>query len=255
MKHYLACLSAELLKARRTIYLLGSILLPLLLAGFNFLLHLGAGISPEGTEQRAAWMSFAHNTYSLGALIVFPVIFVFASTFTVHQEHDNHQWRRLLSMAVPRGAVYLAKLTLTLGLGLLSCLVMWLADLGFGAAFASLRPESGLLVKQMPIGMLLLPFLMIFLLGVLMAGLQFFFSMRVKNFVVSIGAGLALILAGMYFVNVPVLRFIYPWSLPALVYKADTLAQLLLPMAFSLLGLAVTIWFSIRAFIRQDIQD
>ena len=59
----------------------------------------------------------------------------------------------------------------------------------------------------------------------------------------------------MYFVNVPVLRFIYPWSLPALVYKADTLAQLLLPMAFSLLGLAVTVWFSIRAFIRQDIQD
>jgi hypothetical protein len=113
MKAYLHCLSAEFLKARRTVYLLGSIMLPVLLAIFNFLLQLHVRTTPlsASANQRDAWLSLFHNTYSLGTLIIFPVIFIFASTFTAHQSMipingaacsvwrcraGQYTWRRLL---------------------------------------------------------------------------------------------------------------------------------------------------------------
>jgi hypothetical protein len=255
MKTYFRCLSAEFLKARRTVFLLGSILLPVLLAFFNFLLHLASNLLPSGSNPSNAWMSLNHNDYTLGTLIVFPVIFVFASTFTAHQEHDNHQWRRLLSLAVPRQAIYLAKVTFTLFLGLLSTLIMWGTSIFLGGVYAWLRPESGLVFTQMPVWNMLWVYFAIFTLGMLMAGLQFEFSLRVNNFVLSVGVGIALILSGMFFTEVPGVRFIYPWSLQALIYKADTLAQLFLSMIFSVLGFAALTWWGGRAFIHRDIQD
>jgi hypothetical protein len=158
-------------------------------------------------------------------------------------------------MAVPRGAVYMAKVTFTLGLGLLSCLVMWAADILLGGLYVLMKPERGLIFSQMPVGNVLVIFLMIFVLGMLMMGLQFFFSMRVNNFVLSIGVGLAFILAGMFIAEVPVVRFFYPWSLPELVFKADTFLELYLPMAYSFLGFILTALFNCRVFIHKDFFD
>jgi hypothetical protein len=200
-------------------------------------------------------MSFHHNTFTLGALLVFPVVFLFASTYTAHQEHDNHQWRRLLSMAVPRNALYSAKVVFTAGLGLLACLVMWAEDILFGWLFTLIEPASGLIFQQMPLMRMLLVFLGIFISGLFMTGLQFFLSMRAKNFVLSIGVGVACILVGIFLADVDGLRLIYPWSLPASIYKADTVAELVGPMLYSLVGFVLTVYWNGRTFVWQDILD
>ena len=255
MSAFRRCLSAEILKSRRTIYLLGSVLLPTLLSVFNFLLHFGNTGQYDRADQVSAWMLFHHNTFTLGALIVFPVVFLFASTFTAHQEHDTHQWRRLLSMAVPRNALYSAKVAFTAGLGLLACLVMWAEDILFGWLYTLIEPASGLIFQQMPIVRMLLAFLYIFILGLFMTGLQFFMSMKAKNFVLSIGVGVACILAGIFLADVDGLSFIFPWALPASVYKADTIAELVGSMIYSLAGFALTVYWNGRIFVRQDILD
>ena len=259
-RKYWRCLSAEMLKSRRTVFLFGSILLPTLLAVLNFLLHLGASQSlidqmMVGEDQATMWMAYHHNTYSLGAAIIFPVVFVFVSTFTAHQEHDTHQWRRLLSMAVSRKSLYLAKITFTIGLCLFACLVMFVDNVILGGIFTLIKPEIGLVFSQMPFGYMLLVFLVITLLGLLMSSLQFYFSMRVNNFVLSIGVGVALVLSGMFFSDVDGLRYIYPWSLPALIYKDCSPAEVYIPMAYSMIGFIVTTYFNTRAFMRQDILD
>lgn len=252
---YFRCLSAEILKSKRTLYLAACTLLPLLLAVFNLLLHLGIRPTNYGSDPGDAWLSFFHNTFSLGALLLFPSVSILSSTFIAHQEHDHHHWRKLLCLPVPRGVVYLSKLTITLGLGLLACLVMFCADLVLGVLYAQMSPASGLQIASIPVARMLALFLIIFVLGLLMTTIQLEISLRVKNFVISIGVGLALLLAGMYFAEVDVLCYLYPWSLQALIYKSDQIWMVIVGAAISLGGTLLLANLRLYKFAHEDVLE
>lgn len=61
--HFFRCISAEILKTRRTISLLGVIVMPSILSLLNFLLMLGTSREHEYAME-GGWLSFNHNTIS-----------------------------------------------------------------------------------------------------------------------------------------------------------------------------------------------
>jgi hypothetical protein len=253
MSAFMRCLSAEILKTRRTIYLLGVIALPTILTLFNFLLLLGIERDSGYYAKPNGWLSYEHNTITFWAILVLPFLIVLVCAFVAHQEHDTHQWRRLMCLAVPRAPIYLAKLALVMGLCLLSSAILWGENLLFGSLLAILRPELGLPIQAIAPWDMLLPYLAIFSYALLIMAIHFWFSLRANNFVLSIGLGLALILAGFFLNEVDVVRAIFPWSLPALVYKAGSLQAGEVGLAYSLIGCVAVSAAGCLDFARHDV--
>lgn len=253
MNIFLRCLSAEILKTRRTIYMLAVITMPTMLGLFNFLLHVGLDQQTGRYNTPNGWLLFEHNTRTFWAILVLPSLLVLICAFLAHQEHDNRQWRRLMCLPVPKAPIYLAKAAVVIALILLSSLILWAQNILWGWLFAILRPEMGLSLSTFSVLDTLLPFLVICLFAFFIAAIHLWFSLQTQNFVLSIGMGLAFILAGFFLNDIPVMRLVFPWSLPAVVYRATSYQELWTGMAYSLAGWGVVTAVGCLNFTRQDI--
>jgi ABC-2 type transport system permease protein len=253
MTFFLRCLAAEIYKSKRTIALAGIFLLPTILSLFNFFLLIGLN-NPAGYYATPnGWLQFEHNTITFWALLVFPYGLVLVSAFSAHQEHDIHHWRQTMCLPLPKAPLYLAKLALVMGLSLLSCLVLWVENIGWGWLFSRLRPELGLSLARITLGKMLVPYLWIYLFSLLILAIHFWFSMRAENFVLSIGAGFALGLLGAFLHEGGSWSMVFPWSLPPLVYTAESWAQVAAGALYSLVGFAAVAAGGCRSFTRRDV--
>ena len=134
------CISAETLKARRTIQLLGVIAMPTVLAVLNLALMITASRENEYATP-GGWLSFAHNTISFGSMLVLPCVVVLATAFSAHQEHDSGRWQTLMCLPVPKSSLYLGKLAVVSGLCLLSCLILFAENIRWGGCSPSCGPK------------------------------------------------------------------------------------------------------------------
>ena len=252
MKYFLHCLSAEVLKTKRTIALMGVIVLPTILTFFNFLLLVGLSQGERYASERG-WVHFEHNTITFWAMLVFSSVVVLVSAFSAHQEHDPRQWRRLMCLPLPKAPLYLAKLTIVMGLALLSCLLLWVENIGWGWLFSLIRPEMGLSIARITLWDMLVPYLWIFVFALLILALHFWFSMRVQNFVLSIGMGFALTLAGAFLHDVTFWKVAFPWALPSLAFTASAWSEVYVGLLYSGVGFVVISLAGCWEFIRRDV--
>ena len=118
------CMSAEILKTRRTIYSFGVIAVPTILSLLNFLLMLATNRENEYATERG-WLSFAHNTITFGSMLVLPWLIVLLCAFSAHQEHDTKCLRTLMILPLPKSALYVGKLAVVTGLAGLSSGGWW----------------------------------------------------------------------------------------------------------------------------------
>jgi hypothetical protein len=253
MKTFFRCTAAEFLKSRRTIYLLAVFVMPTILSLFNFLLMFGANHQVGYYDSPTGWVQFGHNTYTFWAFFALPALLVMTSAFLAHIEHDTKQWRRLMALPVPRAPFYMAKMAVVLGLSVVSSLILWVEDILLGLLLSVTRPELGLSMANFTPFRMLYPFLMICVFCLFIAAIHLWFSLRVQNFVLSIGLGLAVILAGFFLSDIPIIGEVFPWSLPTLVYKADTMEALVGGLVYSLVGCLVVTVVGCIDFTRQDI--
>jgi hypothetical protein len=252
MKYFFRCVSTELLKTKRTIYLAGVFILPAILSLFNFILLYGLKTNRDYATE-GGWVHFEHNTITFWALLVFPCAIILLSAFTAHQEHDTRQWRRLMCLPLPGASLYLGKLAVVMGLAFVSCLAVWVDNILLGSLFSAVKPEAGLALSQIELWDMLIPYLWIFLLSLLILAIHYWFSMRVQNFVLSIGIGFALVLAGAFLHEETMFNRFFPWSIPSLVYSAKSFEQVQISLIIVLVGFVIVICAGCRNFIRQDV--
>ncbi len=246
------CISAEILKTRRTICLLGIIVMPSILSLLNFLLMLGTSQEQEYATE-GGWLSFSHNTISFWSLLVLPCVIVLVSAFSAHQEHDTKHWRILMCLPVSKSAIYMGKLTMIVSLTLLSCVLLWVENIFWGCLLSILRPETGLSLARLNLFGLLLPFVLIFLFSLLLIAIHFWFSMRVQNFVLTVGIGFFLSLVGAFLHDEPIWQIIFPWSLPSLVRSASSWQEGMIGLLYSFLGFILLAYLGSRNFLRRDV--
>lgn len=252
MKYIFRCISAEALKTRRTISLVGVITMPTILAVLNFLLMLAMSKENDYATQ-GGWLSFAHNTISFWGMLVLPCVVVLVTAFSAHQEHDTKHWRTLMCLALPKDAIYLGKLTAAAGLCLLSCMVLWVENIILGWLLALLRPETGLSLTHLNSMGLLIPFLLMLAFSLLLLSIHFWFSMRVQNFVLTIGVGFFLSLVGAFLHDEPIWRVVFPWCLPSLVRSAGGWQEPAAGLIYSAAGFVLVTYLGCRNFLRRDV--
>jgi ABC-2 type transport system permease protein len=252
MIYWLRCLSAEALKSKRTLALATAVTVPLTLGLLNWVLLLGVS-NPRDYATEYGWVNYEHNTITFWSIVFVQSVAVLVTAFVSHQEHDSKVWRRLMCLPVPKAALYLAKLAVVLGLKALSCLLVWAGNIGYGAAYAALRPENGLAWSHIELWPMLAPFVAIYGLALFVIALHYVLSLNVHNFVASIGIGLALALVGTGLHDYALARAVFPWCLPTVVYHAETMSDIYAALAVSGGGFLVTTVAGGWLFVRRDV--
>lgn len=252
MGYWWRCLRAEALKCKRTLALTLVVAVPLALGALNFLLLLGVS-APRDYATEYGWLDFEHNTITFWAIIFSQATAILATALSAHQEHDAGLWRRLMCLPVPRGALYLAKLTTTLGLMAVAGLMVWVGNLGYASLYAWLRPDGGLAAAPLDLWIMARPFVLIYGLGLFMVAIHFVASLNVRNFVVSVGAGLVVALAGAGLHDYAVARQVVPWCLPTAVYLADSWGEMWATLAISGTGFVATAALGAWIFGQRDV--
>jgi hypothetical protein len=210
----LCALHAEALKLKRTLALRLAILLPIVMAGLQFLMTWQNGIRLM-FDGETPWIRFMQQTLVFWCLLMLPLFVTLETALLAGMEHSNRQWKHLFSLRVPRGAIYAAKQTVALALIGVSMAVLAASTLIAGWGLRLLLPGGGFEAPP-PRGTFLARCLMVYLSAWLLVAIQTWTSLRWRSFVVAVSAGIVLTVAGMFIVNAK-WGHLYPWALPGLI--------------------------------------
>lgn len=243
-------LSAESLKLRGTLALWMSLIAPATVVGLVVLQLLSMDMRGGPKPAAQAWDGYLSAVLHLWAFLMLPLFITLQSALIAGLEHGNQQWKHLLSLPVPKGAHYLAKLLAQLGLVALSLLALAaLLPLG-GWVLGQLRPQTGLV--GMPDWILLARSIAgCFAASLLIIAIHTWVATHWRSFTVAVSFGMVATVAGFLIMQSRKYGMYYPWSMPvhAIVGGGEHLR--FVAWAGSLGGVVIAL-AGMRHFVRRE---
>jgi lantibiotic transport system permease protein len=212
MTTFLHCLSAELLKLRRTLALALTVLAPLVIAILMFAMYLqhpGYYLKQAGD---APWKQLGEMMLTYWSLLMLPLFITLESALLGHLEHSQKNWKLLFTLPAPRRAIYLAKLVVCQGLIAISTLVLLVFMVLLGQLLQAIEPAFGF-GGAIPWGHLLWLGLLSYLASWFLIAFHLWISVRASSFVVAVAAGIAATIVGVFIFGQD-LASVYPWTIP-----------------------------------------
>lgn len=251
MKSLRRALSAEALKLKRSLALWLAAIAPLVIAVIQFFILLDRG-SAFMNSAASPWHWLGIQTLIFWSFLMLPLFITLETALVAGLEHSGDVWKHLFVQPISRIAIYFSKLTSGLVLIAISQVLLVLYILLAGTALRLLKPGMGF---QAPVPVLdILGYAAVgFVSSWFLIGLHTYVGIRWKNFVVAMGFGIAMTVAGFLILNS---RWagIYPWALPGLVLNnlkshEPFLWQLCLGGPAALVPTLLGAW----EFVRRDI--
>lgn len=238
------CILAEIRKLRHSLILSACLLIPVIpavMGTFNYIQNQ----SILNSEWYSLW---TQNTLFYACLFYAPLIGLYCS-FLWRLEHRHNNWNIIMTAPVPAHDVFFAKLSVTLGITLLTQIWMGVLFIVCG----KLTGLPGFCPPQI--------FIWLFrgLLGAIpVCTLQLLLSMKIRSFSFPVGIALAGSIGGMLATNKN-LGFLWPYSLMLLGMNSnkteDAIADSILPFLLSALVYSVIFCFiSVWLMKHRDIK-
>ena len=251
MKSLRRALSAEALKLKRSLALWLAAIAPLVIAVIQFFILLDRG-SAFMNSAASPWHWLGIQTLIFWSFLMLPLFITLETALVAGLEHSGDVWKHLFVQPISRIAIYFSKLTSGLVLIAISQVLLVLYILLAGTALRLLKPGMGFLAPA-PVLDILGYAAVGFVSSWFLIGLHTYVGIRWKNFVVAMGFGIAMTVAGFLILNS---RWagIYPWALPGLVLnnlksQEPFLWQLCLGGPTALVPALLGAW----DFVRRDI--
>jgi hypothetical protein len=203
-------LVTEAAKLRRTLALWMAVLAPLVIVGLYFLVGI-AGPGPLVRPGTDSWVSLTRNTVQLWTLLMLPLFITLETSLLAGLEHNERNWKFLLSLPIPKWTIYVAKLIVAIAL-------VWIAH-GVLVAGTML---SGMVLKQfapamklgaLPVAQIAWPLAKVSVSLLLAVTIQHWVSLRWSSFVAAMGFGMSAMVAGFLAVQSATYGPWFPWSL------------------------------------------
>jgi hypothetical protein len=188
LNYFFSCLGAEIRKSRHTFALWLTMLYPLFVIALVSVAHLGAKF-----EDTNPWTRYIYNIGETGSFF-FPFFLIAIIGFYGNIEHKSNTWKHILSMPVPKWAVFTGKLGMVFLLLVLSLIffILFTYSFSFLLNIVSKRMTFGeggisfhLLIRQLGRS---------FLSGFFIIALQYWLSIRIRNLIVPFIIGLVFII-------------------------------------------------------------
>jgi hypothetical protein len=216
----------------------------------DFILYFQRGYVRSDVEN--AWLWLGQSTLSYWSLLMLPLFVALETALLAHAEHSNQQWKHLFALPVPRGAIYAAKQIVGMAIAGFSTCSLLAFTVVNGLLLRAVRPGIGL-DAPIPWGRLAASAGLVCLGSWLLISLHTWVAARWSSFVVAMGVGIGMTVAGMVVVNWKWGRF-YPWAMPGMM--ANQYMNGITPVAellFGSLGGLIVAIVGCWEFTRRDV--
>ncbi len=243
---------AEAIKLKHTLALWMCLIAPAVVVLLQTLqLLLSSRVPAEMRNPETAWSMFASSTLALWTILMLPLFVTLQSALLGALEHQDRQWKHLLTLPVPRSAHYLAKWIALHGMVILSFVILVLLMIPLLGQLLRLRPE--LAISGLPdFYFILRKAVPIFFCSVLMIGIQHFLAIRFRSFTVVVAIGMSATVMGFLIGQSETFGPWFPWTMAlSPLTKNPHFGNVIIVSAIgAFLVLAMGLWqFSRREFV------
>jgi hypothetical protein len=212
MNVFLRCLSAEVLKLRRTLALAMTVVAPFVIALLTFAIYNQYSDHYIRAAKNAPWKQLGEMMLTYWSLLMLPLFITLETALLGNLEHAHKNWKLIYTLPVPRWALYMAKLVVCMGLIAISTLTLLIYILLLGNLLQSINPAYGF-DSVVPWEQFLRLGLLSYLASWLMIAIHLWLSVHTSSFVIATGAGIAATVVGVFMFGHEVASF-YPWTIP-----------------------------------------
>lgn len=232
MNAFRRALSAEILKTKRTLALLMTLLAPAVIAVIQFAMYMQNRDYYLTHVDHNQWLTLNQNSMVFWSLMMMPLFVTLETALMSGLEYGRKNWTLLYTMPVPRWAFYAAKEAICMALIGISILVMWGYAVLVGLILQAIEPAYGLRADLIPWKEMWTGYTLVYLAAFLIISIHLWVSSRWPNFVVAIGFGIAATVTAVLIFQSDWGRF-FPWTMPGLL-ALSTLQKVDLPMSVPL---------------------
>jgi hypothetical protein len=179
----------EITKQKKTLALWGTILAPLFVVTVNFLIFFS---HPELLKKADTnpWLKIAGNAINIYSILMLPLLITLVAFMVNNVDHKAYGWKHLFALPVSRATIYISKIVVAAGMVLLSLGLFDAFLILSGNLLSSAHPEIRFENFAMN-NEIIITSIKVFLASLLILLIQFGISINSKNFLVSIGIGVA----------------------------------------------------------------
>lgn len=234
---------AERMKLKRSPVWIAFLLMPIIPAVLGTMNYLN-NIDMLKSEWYSLWTQ--HTLFT--CYFFLPIMIGVYCAYMVRQEHNNHNWNKVLTMPVSRGMIFIAKLIMVTA-------IIMLSEIWIGVLFVLSGKIAGI-TAAVPIKEIVVWCLFGTLGGMVMASIQLLISLFLKSFALPVGIALAGGISGLVFLAKD-LGHIWPYSLMAYGMNANSPQQMIESgyLPFVLICVGYTIVFMIVSGIIMQKRD
>lgn len=241
-------IATEVAKLKRTLALRMAIVSPLVVVGLYFLVGLngGGGLVRPGADP---WASLTRATVQLWTLLMLPLFITLETSLLAGLEHNERNWKFLLSLPVPKWTIYVSKLVVAIVLVWLAHIVLVAGTMISGVALRDFSPKMTL--TTLPVASIVWPLAKVSIAMLFAVSIQHWVSLRWPSFVAVMGFGMGAMVVGFIAVNSSTYGPWVPWSLTlhTLMPRGTFVIS---PMAYSTVMAAITAVAGAWHFTRSE---
>ncbi|GAB4036195.1 ABC transporter permease [Spirosoma gilvum] len=217
---FLSTIKAEFLKSKGSyaywLTLLGAFFIPVI--NFIILIERPEALIPK--FQTSPWVTFFRFCWKNVAAVILPMYIILITNLVVQIEYRNNTWKQVYAMPRTFADIFFSKFVLIHTLVLLFIALFNLALVGSGLAVHQVNPNYPLLVGEIQWDVLLTMTWRIYLGSLAIIVVQYWLSLLYRNFVVPLGIGIGLWLAGIVLIDWESIVY-YPYVYPAFLFFTD----------------------------------
>jgi hypothetical protein len=235
MNIILRCLSAEILKMRRTLALMLCMVAPLLIGFFVVSMYLRDADYFMNWTMLNPWEQLGQMSLVYWNLLLVPLFIPLLTALLAQFEHNRHNWKLIYTLPNPRWATYITKWLVVQGL-LFACFIELLALIFLSGKLLDIFNPGYGFSAPFP----LLDFCKLagisYLAGGILVSLHLWIGMRFNSFPLALGIGISAMIGALFIFGQDI-SYYYPWTLPGvtIIDTKDGILHLM-PMVLGCLG-------------------
>jgi lantibiotic transport system permease protein len=208
-------IKAEWLKTKRTaamwLALIGAAFIPFI----SFLIYT---LKPEHFLKVLSadpWQAHIHQSWQAASVFLLPMYVILTTSLIVQIEYRNNTWKQVYASARSYANIYFSKF-IVIQVMILSCFILFNVFLLLsGYATSLINAGYHFPQKAVPWNKLLLLTGKLYISSLAITSIQYWLSLRLKNYIAPLGIGLALLIAGLMILQWDKIYY-YPYAYTAL---------------------------------------
>ena len=210
---------AELLKTKRTssfwLPITGAAFIPLML----FISFFAGDDASKAAVLKDPWTKYLSMGWELFCVLLLPMYIILVSTLITHLEYRNNGWKQVFASPQSLGNIFFSKF-LTVHVIIIFCFLLFNFFMILAAVLANVfNPKFTFLSSNINWQTLLQLNLKTYIAALGIIAVQYWVSLRFKNFIVPLGIGVALVIIAIVAMAAQVVHiYKYPYSFPILTY-------------------------------------